>query len=163
MFTQNELKNQLTYNHDTGLFTKTLKTPKIFTNKICGCLTAQGYIVIVLNKISYKAHRLAWFYVNGKWPVKQIDHINGIKNDNRIINLREATNSENQKNRGKQSNNTSGYKGVSFHKLSNKWIAKATLNGIKNHIGLFVTPEQARDAYQNFAQKNHINFYYSGD
>lgn len=160
MLTQAELKRKLHYCPDTGIFTW------IAPSKYNPCLkgmsirkkNSEGYIVVKLNYKLYKAHRLAWLYVHGKFPNEQIDHINGIADDNRLCNLREATQYENMKNRNKLSNNKSGFKGVSFHKQVNKWRARAGLNGKLYNLGVFSTPEEASEAYKAFALKHHGEF-----
>ena len=80
MITQSELKNILHYNQDTGVFTW------IKNSIVAGTVEKKGYIAIKINRKSYKAHRLAWLYIYGNFPKEQIDHLNGIKNDNCINN-----------------------------------------------------------------------------
>lgn len=106
----------------------------------------------MINGVRYQASHLAWLYVKGEMPSKAIDHINGIRSDNRIINLREATLSQNAMNRIKAANNTSGYKGVSFHKQSGKWQASIKINGKQKYLGLFLSQKQAHNAYVNAAK-----------
>lgn len=93
------------------------------------------------------AHRVIWAIHYGEWPENEVDHINGNKTDNRIENLRIATPSENRCNRGKQRNNTSGYKGVYFNKRSNSWYAEIRKSGIKKYLGSAKTPEEAHKIY----------------
>lgn len=90
--------------------------------------------------------------------VGMVDHINGDKTDNRKSNLRVCSNSENLRNRGAQRNNTSGFKGVTFHKAANKWTASITANGSNNYLGLFKTPEEAHSAYCEAARAMHGEF-----
>ena len=122
------VKKYLHYNPETGVFIRRIKTANcISVGDIAGGLE-HGYIVIQLCGIKYKAHRLAWFYVHGVWPKDQIDHINHIRDDNRLSNLREATNKSNGKNQSMYPNNTSGITGVArFRK--NRWQAYITNNG----------------------------------
>jgi hypothetical protein len=87
-----------------------------------------------------------------------IDHINGIRDDNRWINLRTATRQENCYNRGKQLNNKSGYKGVSWNNSRSKWVAQIVINGKKKHLGLFIAKEQAYYSYCEAAKKFHGEF-----
>lgn len=162
IITQSELKYQLHYNPETGIFTR-LNIKKYSHAKIgdvAGSLdNGTGYIRIMFNHKLYQAHRLAWFYVTGMMPINQIDHINGIKTDNRFINLREANNAENKRNSGLNASNKTGFKGVSFKKETSKFVAQAKLNGKKIHIGYFDTAELASEAYQLFAMRNHGDFY----
>ena len=85
-------------------------------------------------------------------------HINGLKDDNRIENLREATNAENMRNRGKQTNNTSGLKGISFHKRDKKFYAVCRVNGKLHFLGYYPTAEEAHAVYVAFATEHHGEF-----
>ena len=85
--------------------------------------------------------------MTSEWPVEFIDHINQKRNDNRWINLRQCTNSENQFNRPKASNNTSGFKGVSWMKARKKWYAVIIKKGTRKFLGYFNTKERAANAY----------------
>jgi len=88
-------------------------------------------------------HHLIWMYMIGEWPKEQIDHINGIPNDNRWCNLREVTSAENQKNMKRPVNNTSGSIGVVRNKAANKWQANIGVNGKSVYLGLFEKFEDA--------------------
>ena len=158
--TQIELKELFNYCPDSGVFTR-LKSVSINTKNgdIAGNINMQGYRRISINRINYLSHRLAWLYTHGAWPESMIDHINGIKDDNRISNLREATRSQNYMNVSMQKNNTSGYKGVSFDKRHGKWQAVCGLNGKIKHIGYFDTAELASLAYEAFAKISFGEFY----
>ena len=113
-----------------------------------------GYVEMYFNKKKVKAHRLIWIYHNSDIPDKlQIDHINGIRHDNRIENLRLVTNTQNSYNRAKSRNNTSGYKGVSWNIGAKKWESKIQIDGISKHLGLFITKELAYDAYCEAAKQ----------
>jgi hypothetical protein len=109
--------------------------------------------------VSYLAHRLAWAFVNGEFPKSDIDHVNGIKTDNRIENLRLATRSENQCNRGKHANNKSGFKGVNWNQSVKKWAARCMVNGKRTHIGYFDDVALAAAAYQQVAVSLHGRFF----
>lgn len=85
----------------------------------------------------YRAHRVAWFVHTGSWPKNHIDHINGDRTDNRIVNLRDVTRSENQRNQKLDVDNTSGTCGVCWHKQRQKWQARIKINGRSIHLGLF--------------------------
>jgi len=161
MITFDELKKQLHYNPDTGDFTWLVSnTNSIKIGDIAGCKeNGNSYTRIFVNKKSYKAHRLAWFYMTGEWPVTFIDHINGVKYDNKFNNLREATFIENQHNVPKRIDNSTGYKGVSFHKPSLKFAAYAMVNKKRFWLGLFETAKLAALSYENFVKQHHGSFY----
>ena len=152
--TQDELKQILHYDSITGIFTwlKPSKFTKIKIGDMAGCLE-NSYRKIKIDGNAYKEHRLAWLYVYGYLPTKMIDHINGDTLDNSIENLREVTGSENQQNRGKQKNNSSGYKGVT--KCGNKWRSEIQVNGKKIYQGTFHSPEEASEAYKKAALIYH--------
>ncbi len=117
-----------------------------------------GYFKIRINKKDYWRHRLAWFYMTGEWPQDQIDHINGIKGDDRFCNLREATHSENQQNCILPRHNTSGHKGVSWRKSNEKWYAYIKKNGKMVSLGLFDNIDDAIRARATAAPKYHGAF-----
>lgn len=158
ILTQEILKKYVLYNKNTGIFFW-LKPGNLRAKvgQIAGKETT-GYISIYIDKISYPVHRLAWLYVHGSLPEKCIDHINGDKKDNRICNLRLATPQQNAFNKGKKSNNTSGYKGVYLNKRRNMWVAQARINKKNFYLGAFKTPEEASVAYRKFSKKNHGEF-----
>jgi len=98
MLTQSQLKEILTYNPDTGIFTWLVASNgRIRVGDIAGT-TDNGYVRIMIERTKYRAHRLAWLYVHGESPKEQIDHINHIRDDNRINNLRCVSCHENFKN-----------------------------------------------------------------
>lgn len=139
MITQSELKSKLYYNPETGIFTR------ITTKKSNNKPSSNGYIYLSVNNKQYSAHRLAWLYVYGEFPTNCIDHINRIKHDNKIENLREASYSQNSYN--KECKSKSGYKGVTWWERDKKWKAQIEIDGKNKHIGYFETPELAHKAY----------------
>ena len=159
MLTQAELKRQLHYNPETGIFTRLVSnTTWVKIGDITGSKTSDGYFCICVNKKVYRSHRLAWLYIYGSFPKTLIDHINMDRLDNRISNLREATYQQNSMNSKIQKSNKSGFKGVSFNKKLKKWVAASKLNGKQNYLGLFITPELAHEAYQEFVSEHHGEF-----
>ena len=141
---QQRLKELLNYDPVTGVFTNTdRRSTSARPYQVAGSLTDQGYLKTWLDKRHYTLHRLAWLYSYGVWPTKDLDHINRIKSDNRIINLREVTASENGQNVTMFSHNTSGYKGVTWHKQARKWRAQIKINGRAISLGLFKDITQA--------------------
>jgi hypothetical protein len=159
MLTQNELQSILHYNSETGIFTRKLSTSNVKIGSIAGYENEYGYIKISINYKSYLAHRLAWIYVYGTINKECIDHINGIKSDNRLCNLREASRQENNFNRKQSLKSFSGYKGVTWHKRDKQWRAQCTFNKKTIQIGCFDNAEKASEAYQNFVKELHGNFY----
>jgi hypothetical protein len=111
-----------------------------------GSLRLDGYTQVMINGKLYRAHRLAWLYEHGAWPVDIIDHVDQDRSNDRISNLRECSQSENQRNVGLRVDSNSGFKGVSWHKASGKFRAHASVNGKLKHLGYFLTSESANAA-----------------
>lgn len=131
--TQEELRRHIHYNQETGIMTWILPTThRVHIGRIVGT-KSNGYVLTMLFGKRQYVHRLAWLYVYGKFPKVEIDHINGNKSDNRIINLREANRSQNSMNRGPAIKNISGHKGVVWDKERNKWVVRCGYSGkVKN-------------------------------
>lgn len=152
MLTQERLKELLDYDEFTGAFTwKQNKSRLAKIGDKAGHINNIGYIYIQIDGVCYRAHRLAWLYVNGKFPCGQIDHINGVKYDNSIKNIRIATDSENQKNRKRPANNKTGFTGIRFCK--GKYRVSIGVNGEDLHIGYFKDIEVAIKARKEAEEK----------
>ncbi len=155
----NRLREILNYNPETGIFS--WKNPNQGKAKkgqiINGWNAGKGYKMVGLDFHRYYLHRLAWQYVYGKPPKNQIDHINCIKTDNRICNLREATATQNAHNMLSRKN-ISGYKGVYFERRTGKWFSAIRANGKSIHLGTFNAPQKAHDAYAKAARKHFGEF-----
>ena len=162
MITQERLIELFSYNADTGEFLWRKKWRGCRKNLSAGSRNKKGYISIGIKGIVYYAHRLAWLYVTGNFPVDMIDHINGNRSDNRFDNLRECTMSQNGANSGKRPCNTSGYKGVCWRREKEKFDARCTIKGKTNWLGYFDTAEKASAAYENFASAALGEFYNNG-
>ena len=159
MITQSRLKEVLSYDKDTGIFIWIKPTSRRVTkNSKAGVINASKYVAISIDKKRYAAHRLAWLYVYGKFPDNNIDHIDGNPSNNSIVNLREATQQQNLYNTKKPVTNTSGYKGVHFHKGTKKWRAVVSVNNYPKHLGLFKTLEEAHIAYETWCIQHRGEF-----
>jgi HNH endonuclease/AP2 domain len=157
MISNERLKELLNYDAETGIFIWIIKRRgNVNIGSVAGGKKPDGYIHIKLDGKTYKAHRLSWLYVYGKFPEKGLDHINEVKDDNRIVNLRLATDQENMQNiSSPRINNKSGYYGVSWNKKTNKWVAQIQINGKKKCLGFFKTIEEAYDVYKNAKRELH--------
>lgn len=161
--TQDQLKERFEYNPDTGFFIYRIAIAQMKPGDIAGNANTNGHIQIEINYRPYLAHNLAWFYMTGEWPNGFIvDHINRNYADNRWINFRKATHSQNQGNRKKHKLNKSGYRGVNFVKKNGKFQAQISINNKKVWLGYFVTAELAYEAYLKVA-KEHFGEFYNDD
>lgn len=144
VLTQKELKSLLWYHADSGVFRwRFSRAAHIKPWDKAGSPDNHGYMKIMINQRLFKTHRLAWLYVYGEMPTQQIDHIDGDRADNRIKNLRLVSNKQNQENVGPRSNNSTGFRGVSFNKKSGRYEAYITNNLKKISLGMFDSPEIA--------------------
>jgi hypothetical protein len=159
MITLTRLREVLHYDPATGVFTwlKTLSKRRS-AGLSAGSLRSDGYIVIKIDDVRTRAHRFAWLYMTGAFPKEQIDHINGVRNDNRWCNLRAATRAQNLANARLAVTNTSGMKGASWHRAAQKWHAQIRVDGRRIHIGLFDTAQDAHAAYMAKARELHGSF-----
>jgi hypothetical protein len=146
-FTVAELSKIVSYDPETGVFFWAVTRSGQRVGKRCGSMTRNGYRRVTVNGISMAAHRVAWALYYGEWPMKNIDHINRDRADNRICNLRLATQSENCTNR--VSKNKHGLRGVTRLKYG-RWQAQAIVDGVGKYLGTFATKELAHQAYLNY-------------
>ena len=159
MITQQDLKELLSYDENTGLFYRLKSNNQCQVGSVAGSVHREGYIRIQIKYKIYAGHRLAWLYKYGEFPDKKIDHINGNTSDNRINNLRLANDVENARNRKIALTNSSGFKGVSKH--LNMWRARYTVNNKTYNLGLFETKELASQAYELATLKEFGTFHYN--
>lgn len=156
VLTHIRLLELLSYDPYSGLFKWRIhrknSTP---VGSISGSPTCKGYVGITVDGKQLVAHRLAWFYINGEWPSGQIDHINGIKADNRISNLRVVTNSVNQQNKkSARADNKTGILGVHLH-YSGKYQAKINIGGRQRSLGMYLSAADAQAAYIEAKREYH--------
>ena len=164
-------RQRLSYDPETGLISwldpgpdafATLKGYRIFKRNFCGktagSISPDGYVKLRLNGASLLAHRVIWAMVYGYDPVDDIDHRDMCRSNNRIGNLRQATRSQNCMNKLTRSDNTSGSKGVSWHKVTGKWSASICVDGHAAHLGVFTNKQDATRAYQEASAEVHGNF-----
>ena len=142
------LRELLDYNSSTGVFTwRKDRNWRVKSGDVAGTVGAKGYRYINIAGMPTLAHRLAWMHVHGCWPVDQIDHINGVRDDNRLSNLRECDGRENQQNMAARNRKTGKLIGTSWHKAAKKWSAQIGADGCTQYLGLFDTEEEAHEEY----------------
>ena len=153
------LLEQLSYNPVTGIFRWKVTRNRIQEGELAGSNTTRGYRTIKIKGESFKAHRLAWFYIYEVWPSGVIDHKNGIFDDNRISNLRDVPQVINTENKHKpRKRKTSSLLGVSFMSKLNKFKAQICIRGKHKYLGVFNSEQEAHDAYMSEKRKSHVGF-----
>lgn len=162
----------VSYNKETGIFTwkkrplshfKTEMACKTFNTRfcsaVCGSKLSNGYMKVRLFGADYLSHRMAYFYVNGVFPQNQIDHINGVRTDNKFANLRSVTNKENSHNRQQLNKNSStGLTGVTFDKARKLFVSSIQIDGKHKHLGRFKSKEEAYEAYLKAKRMSNTSF-----
>jgi hypothetical protein len=154
---QERLQQLLHYCPETGVFIWRARKRGVTVGRVAGNLDRYGYWYITLGHKRYVAHRLAWLYFYGAWPSECIDHINRVRTDNRIRNLRQATHAQNRQNLTLDFRNKSGFRGVSFDAVNNKWRASISVNGKAKNLGRYTTKEAAASAYADAAATYHTH------
>jgi hypothetical protein len=157
ILTQDRLKELLHYDPATGVFTWRISPrPNVPVGAIAGATDPKRkHVIIGIGGRLYRAHRLAWLYVHGEWPVSEIDHINRNGGDNRFSNLRLADRFINTQNTGLRKDNKSGYRGVNWSKATGKWRARIQANKRKIDLGCFSEISDAVAAYEKAANERH--------
>jgi hypothetical protein len=141
----------LEYNPETGIFTRRITVGSFKAGEIAGSVRSDGYRQISIDDCLYLASRLAMYFVTGEDPGDVIDHKNRVRDDNRFNNLRKADKSHNGANSNLNSNNTSGFKGVTW--VGGRWKAQIKVNGINKHLGYYAEKEKAAEAYSIAANR----------
>ncbi|HGV9335235.1 TPA: AP2 domain-containing protein [Raoultella planticola] len=147
------LQMMLDYDPDTGVFTwKVSPSIKLPVGSVAGSKNGDGRNQIMVNGKSYSARRLAWLFTYGGWPEGKVGHINGVKDDDRIAFLCNYTPDNLQERERPAKNNTSGARGVSWHKGTNKWVAHCRVNGKTQNLGSFTEFEQAAQVVRKYRE-----------
>ncbi|MEY9198643.1 hypothetical protein ABIA16_003759 [Sinorhizobium fredii] len=144
------------YDPDTGLLTWRATKGKVKAGSFAGAIQANGYLRVQVDGLFYASHRLIWLMVYGEWPSNDIDHINGIRDDNRLANLREATRSQNLMNTRVRSDSSTGVKGVRVKR--GRYQARIKVNGKEISVGTYDTLGEAADARRSAEEKIHGMF-----
>ncbi len=174
------IRKLLDYDPETGVLTWRPRAEEEFTDgkrskawiagvwnrkhagRAAGTSDHTGRSRVKLGGILYCANRVVWVHVHGCEPVGDIDHKNGDAGDDRICNLRDCNRAQNIQNGKRRSSNTSGYKGVHWHKIMRKWRAEIRFGEKRRILGWFDTPEQAHEAYCGVAKEFYGEFFNDG-
>jgi hypothetical protein len=151
--TIDDLRKLISYDPETGQFVRLVKKHGWASN---GSVNARGYRLISVGGMRPAAHRLAWALHFGEWPKGEIDHINGDRDDNRLVNLRDANREQNGRNRMNKRPNSTGFRGV--RRNGRGWQAQIRINGKSTGLGTYATPEKAAAAYRAASIKYHGEF-----
>lgn len=156
LLTHEVLTSLLHYDPETGVFRwKVDRQGHARAGDVAGSRPPYGYVDIMVGGRRYGAHRLAWFYVHGKWPDGQIDHMNCVRDDNRISNLRDVPGSINRQNlRSPHRDNQTGFLGVM--KNGRRFAARIQVDHKYQNLGNFKTPEEAASAYIEAKRRIHV-------
>ncbi len=159
-----EVRRVLAYNPDTGVFRWIVSLNKrIRIDSVAGGQNGTtGYLMIMIHGERYAGHRLAFLWMTGSFPPEDVDHINGVRDDNRWLNLRPVSRAENQMNCGIRSNNITGVVGVSWNKYHGKWQSTIKSDRVQIHIGYFDDFDEAVRERKEFERQigyhpNHGN------
>jgi hypothetical protein len=150
-----DLRELFSYDPVTGVLTYRISKPgnwKIIKGRRASTFNKiNGYRAVGINKFSYPEHRIVFAIFHGRWPQGQIDHINGVRDDNRIENLREATRSQNNQNKAPNKNKSS--KGIRFYEATQKWQVRIRLNKISYCLGCYSDKKTAQETYNQKAKE----------
>jgi hypothetical protein len=153
--TADALRAEFFYNPETGIFTTKASRKGRIVGRPCLFANREGYVMVPLWGRAYAAHRLAWVYMTGSWPETELDHINGVRDDNRWSNLRASTRQENMQNRHNPNRNSAvGLIGVDIVG-SGHYRARIRVGGKNVSLGCYKTKEEAYSAYLSAKRKYH--------
>jgi hypothetical protein len=145
-----EARSRLSYDPETGIFRWLVSKKGISAGSIAGSASRKGYLVITLNQKHHYSHRLAWLFMKEEWtnwPEEEIDHINGIRTDNRFANLRKVSRQQNAMNCRAKKTSPHGIKGVAWDSTRRKWMATIMIGGKNKTLGRFDSAEEAHRVY----------------
>jgi hypothetical protein len=153
-----EVRRLLDYDAATGVFVwRVDRCKQVPAGTVAGSPSANGYSLIRFRGKTHYAHRLAWLHVYGRMPENDIDHLNGVRSDNRIANLRDVSRTVNMQNQRKaRTNNRCGVLGVTRNEKTGRCVAQIQADGRGRYLGSFGTPEEAHQAYLEAKRQFHI-------
>lgn len=158
LITQEELKELLIYEPETGYFFWLQPKQGRPKDKPAGYKTTGGYYTLVINGVKFSSHRLAWFYMTGNWPKEYIDHKDGDPGNNKWNNLREATAQQNSQNKKRKYGSASGIKGVVKNYMNDTWEVHMNCNGKVISRGPYYSYQLACREYDRIAKENFGEF-----
>lgn len=151
-----EISSLFEYDSESGLFFRKIGAGSYRKDWTQGTRQSNGYRFFIVNGKKYLAHRLAFLLTHGSYPSGVIDHVNGIRSDNRICNLRDVTQGDNTKNTHVRLEKKKKFSGCTYDSKRNKWRAEAKIKGKRYSLGRFTTEIEAHEAYVSFMKKHDI-------
>ena len=158
IITHTQLKEVLEYDPDTGLLKWLVTRGRVKAGYVAGRCRPDGYVTIKVDGRDYLAHRLAWLWTTGLWPLDEIDHKDGNPNNNRWSNLRQATSRQNHYNSRRMTRNVSGVKGVLWVAAEQRWVARVRAPDGRSHTKRCLSKEDAAAFYKARAEELHGEF-----
>ena len=156
--TADRLNREFSFDAETGIVTRKLAVANQPVGKIVGSSNRDRYLCAQIDYCKFRLHRAIWAMVYGSWPTSEIDHINGDRRDNRLVNLRHVSRQQNAKNQGIRTDNKTGHKGVSWSNGKKKWVAFISLGGKSKNLGAYNDILEAVEAYRRASQMFHGEF-----
>lgn len=154
--TAQRLRELLNYDPETGALTNAVSRIHCPAGALAGSKRKNGYIEVSLLGGRYYAHRLAWLHVHGEWPQNSVDHINGVRDDNRIANLRDVQHRVNLQNRrSAPSNSMSGVLGAKWIPRKRLWSSRIKVGGATKSLGYYKTADEAHQAFLSAKRRLH--------
>lgn len=154
-----ELRNRLDYDPSTGILTWKIKRRSVNPGDRAGCIARDGYRKITYNNQIYPASVLIWFWMTGVWPFEVVDHKNRIKDDNRWLNLRLATQRQNTTNSRTKLGDRRGIQEMWGPRAGTRYRVGMCVEGKRLEIGLFKSLEEAKEAYRSASIKYRKEFH----
>ena len=155
MLSQMRVQELLSYDAQSGVLTwRVARVNHVQAGAVAGSRNPRGYVTVGIDGRIYRAHRVAWLYAYGSWPKDQIDHINGDKSDNRLVNLRDVTHRTNQENMP-AIRRSGKLLGTHFNKRHKKWLATINVDSKVLRLGNFGTEQEAHAAYLKAKRELH--------
>jgi hypothetical protein len=157
ILTQERLKELLSYDPISGVFTRKIKHKRCNVGDIVGVGQRNKYLQCSIDNKLYKLHRLAWLYMYDCWPSDQIDHVDHNPRNNAIANLRDVSSAQNHQNRARKTKSASGYLGVTWHKRDRRWQAYIEIKGKSIHLGQYIDLDDAIVARKRAEMIYHLD------
>ena len=151
--TYEDVRRLFSYDAATGILTWNFRSDvhqvvnAHLEGKKAGTFDDLGYLRVKVFGRSFLVHRIIFLWVTGSWPAQDVDHKDMNPTNNAWSNLRSASRTSNQANTRSRATNKSGFKGVSWHKRTQKFVAQISYQNKKTHLGLFDNPQDAHNAY----------------